>query len=373
MTKQIYIYSFLLVTIISSVLWGIGYPSPIRYPLYITCVALWGFGLKLKLSNKVIKWLNYIFIVLVISIFNSNLLFNKLYFSFLGLFLLFLYAMLNQIPKKVISLQNFSKALLIAVYINSIFLVIEYTYSKSNFLGGLYPEPSNLGYTLGPILAFLFFVNNLRIHSLINASITVFLSPSSTLLFGLIVFGILWLIRKKRPHKIFLLAMLILLTTSLLIVVLSLKNDYFSSEKLASSQVWLNGYKKAYNCVLIEKHYFGVGPFGWISQNGENVVLESKLLESNFIELNQRDLGSMIPFLLCSYGLLVIPIIIFVVYQLSKYDNTNIFEMMVSLLLLTYIVVFSFRWAGFVLSPFLTLVATYLYLKKPSCKKYALY
>lgn len=371
MSKKIYIYSFLIITIISSVLWGIGYPSPIRYPLYIACVALFSFGFKLKPSNIAIKLICYILIVLVISIFNSKLLFNKVYFSFLGLFLLSLYAILNQIPQKVISLQSFSKALLIGVYINSIFLVIQYTYSENTFLSGLYPEPSNLGYTLGPILAFLFFVDNLRIHSIINTSITVFLSPSSTLLLGLIVFGILWFIRNKRHHKVFLLTLLILLSTSLLIVVLSLKNDYFYKEKLASTQVWLNGYRKAYNCVLIEKHYFGVGPFGWISQDGENAVLESTLLESNFIELNQRDLGSMIPFLLCSYGLLVLPILIFVIYQLSKYDNNNIFEMMISLLLLTYFVVFSFRWAGFVLSPFLTLVAFYLYLKKPFTKKYA--
>jgi hypothetical protein len=239
------------------------------------------------------------------------------------------------------------KTMSLVISINSFVMVIQYIFKTTNPVVGLFPEPSHIGYTLGPLFAVLLFSKFTRSSALINLSIAVLLAPSATLYFSFIVTIAIWLARDAYKFVIFNYIVGIFLAASAVLYISDVNGWAISEYKGASLRIWLYGYIRAID-VMSNISVFGVGPFGWISAYGEDDA------SSLAIELmNQRDLASILPFGLASFGIVFPAVFLYIIYLTLRFDKKNPLDVLFSIIVLGYLVSACFRWAGPTLSPLL--------------------
>ena len=238
---------------------------------------------------------------------------------------------------------------------------------------GLFPEPSHLGFSIGPVLGVLTRKKKYSFIGVIGMTFFCIFSFSKSLIisyFFSIIFG-------KRFNSKFKSQKAALVIIFSLIIIISVKSllmyqvEGFNENQIdfgifGSSLIWFFWVK--HSLVEIFVSPFGTGPFGWL-QGG----LEAPLLirECNYktlcfylgefiTSLNQRDMASLFAFGLSSFGFLY-PFYLF--YLLNKIcKNTikvsnNYYKLEpISILLLSYISTYMFRWSGFTAGPLIGLL-----------------
>ena len=331
--------------IASSVLWGAFYPNIFRFPAYQWFALLFVLTtFRLNINRKlIIVGLAVLTYTALIADYFSTFLYCFVIISFIYLFSSSSIPVLESIKSD----NKLKKYINTAITLNSVVLVYQYAFVDTQFISGFFPEPSHLGYTLGPILALMVTNNSTQRLALVNLFICYMLSPSLTLIVSFVVTYIVWLVR--AIHK---LTLFILIVSMLLIGVVSLY--YFNTFELTaleskneSLQIWLFGYVRAFD-LLTNVSIFGAGPFGWIAESGEEDA------SSFAIELmNQRDLASMIPFGIASFGPFFIFLLLYILYLVLKFDISDSLDTFLSLVVLGFILSACFRWAGFTLTPLL--------------------
>ncbi len=331
--------------IASSVLWGAFYPNILRLPAYQWLALLFVLTtFRLSVNTK--------FIIVGLPVLTYTAFVAQYFSSFLYCFAIisFIYFFSSSsiaALKFTESNNKLKNYIFIAITLNSAVLVYQYAFLDTQFISGLFPEPSHLGYTLGPLLALMAVNNSTQRLSLVNLSICYLLSPSLTLTVSFVVTYILWLVRAINKMILFAAVVLMLLIGAASLYYYNTFELAASQAKNESLQIWLFGYVRAFD-LLTNVSIFGVGPFGWIPERGEEDA------SSFAIELmNQRDLASMIPFGIASFGPLSIFLLLYLLYLVLKFDVSDYWDTFFSLVVLGYIVSACFRWAGFTLTPLL--------------------
>lgn len=331
--------------IASSVLWGTFYPNILRFPAYQWFAIL--FVLATFSLNLNRKFLIVGLHVLAYTAFIAEY-FSSFFYCFAIISFIYFFSSSSIAVLKLRKLNDKLKYyIMIAITLNSVVLVYQYAFVDTQFISGLFPEPSHLGYTLGPLLALMVVNNSTQRVSLVNLSICCLLSPSLTLTISFIVTYVLWLVRALDKLILFSLVILLLLISAASLYYFNIFESVASQAKNESLQIWLSGYIRAFD-ILTNVSIFGVGPFGWIPEGGEEDA------SSFAIELmNQRDLASMIPFGIASFGPLFVFLLLYLLYLVLKFDVSDYWDTFFSLVVLGYIVSACFRWAGFTLTPLL--------------------
>jgi hypothetical protein len=331
--------------IASSVLWGAFYPNILRLPAYQWLAFL--FVLTTFRINVNRKFIIVGLLFLTYTAFIAEYFSSFLYCLAIISFIYFFSSSSIAILKFTTSINKLKSYIIIAITLNSVVLVYQYAFVDTQFISGLFPEPSHLGYTLGPLLALMAVNNSTKRLSLVNLSICYLLSPSVTLAVSFVVTYILWLVRAKDKLILFAVVVLMLLIGSVSLYCYSAFELAGSQAKNESLQIWLFGYFRAFD-LLTNVSIFGVGPFGWIPESGEQDA------SSFAIELmNQRDLASMIPFGIASFGPFFVFLLLYFLYLVLKFDVSDYWDTFFSLVVLGFIVSACFRWAGFTLTPLL--------------------
>jgi len=270
-----------------------------------------------------------------------------LYTLIIILFLYFLSSSFKAHAREMTAQMDVLLPINLAISLNSAYLVSQYIAGDGGFISGFYPEPSHLGYTIGPLLIILIANKKTRLSGATNFLIAGFASPSATLLFSAIVTATIWFFRFIKPIKLLSLSILLVLLSIGLLLIASFYLENLLEVKQASLQIWLYGFVRASE-TFHNISPFGVGPFGWIPQGGEEDA------SSLAIELmNQRDLASLIPFGFASLGLFFPIIFLMVLHFLSNFDKDSNLDVILSIIVLGYILTFCFRWAGITLAPIL--------------------
>lgn len=204
---------------------------------------------------------------------------------------------------------------------------------------GVYPEPSHAGFTLGPALAVLFAAPTTRRFAVLVAAALVVFVPSGTLVVGAVV-GLIISALRRRPAIAF--ATVIVLPFAALLATLS-GDSLVTEHKYASAFVWLNGYDRA--IPYAQESWVGVGPFGWIEDAADPENIE------DLSALNIRDLASLAPFVLASFGALGVGLLVVALWFLSRLAGRPSTTGSMAALALTLVSTHLFRWSGFLLSP----------------------
>lgn len=346
-----------------SIFWGIGYTEYTRYPLYFyTSFAI--IFLEVRFIKIEYKYIVNLIIFLLYNYFISNYIESYIYPIFVILYVIFLSKSIEILIKKsdINVYYTLLKILFYAEIILSFNLLFQYFFSPEVFISGSYPEPSHLGYSFGPIFSLLLTASrqiSARIITLISLLICSFVSPSATLfisfLIGLIVFNIHLI--SFRMKLFFSILLMIILLINLQVISIAL-GDW----KGASYSIWLSGLIRGFEYFGL--YPFGVGVFGWVG-NEEIPIVN---LGDNHDLMNQRDLASLLPFILSSYGFFGILGIIYLLFYLYKYDDESLIDSYLSKLLIVYSIIFFFRWAGPTLSPFLPLFSILIAIRKSNEK-----
>lgn len=341
---------------ILSILWGIGYPDPIRYPLYAALPGLLCCGALFykRIYIPPLKYFLFLIISVTLTFAVSEYLYSTIYITSLEFFIISIFSFSPLLLASNMIFQRIINAAKLAVLTNSIFLIYQAISTDNLFISGVYPEPSHLGMTIGPILVFLFTIPRAKLFALLNLMVILILSPSTTLLVSIFFFSFFWKFRFKSSVKFCFISFLFLLSSLVFLgVVIFLGFDEYI-DKSASLYAWTNGFSKAIK-IVYDGNYYGMGPFGWIPESGED---SSSSLGLDL--LNQRDLASIIPFGFASYGIMFPPFFIGLWAYLTMYSRRNQIDMILSILLLSFLATFCFRWVGVTLSPFLPLFALLL-------------
>lgn len=213
-------------------------------------------------------------------------------------------------------------------------------FNSGLFPAGVFPEPSHLGFTMGPALVFLWGAPGSRVFAAVVAGLLALVAPSGTLV-AAIVIGLV-ISRLRRWPALVVAAVIALPFVSLLATIRA--DPFMAEHKYASAFVWLNGFDRAIQ--YSEQSWFGMGPFGWIQD-----AADAENSELNLSAMNIRDLASLAPFTLASFGVVGVALLLVAVWRLSGIaaaPNTAGAMAAVALILIgTHL----FRWSGFLLSP----------------------
>ena len=376
------------IIVISSILWGVGYPDIFRVPLYIlviTIATIITFVKRIKYFKNVISNLrNFEF-------FNSN---KKKVAFILICFLILIYVFIWRTFSIFYCLSIISFVLSGNYFLDSekstnknwfyysLVISLSLVAISVPFVGpfnqyvsaspSIYPEPSNLGFTLGPVLGILTLKRGYRISGVLGIMFFHYFCFSRSLWIGYLCS---LLISKKYQIKInptifafVIFFVIVLLVCAMYLVsarienVSDIKDEFFNYPSIVVWYIWLK-----YSLVNLSQHPLGLGPFGWIDviNNSDFVSLcENKFIciinGTPFTTLNIRDLASLTSFGFASFGILF-PVFLF--SFLNYLCNFNIissemyFELNpISALIISYVFTYLFRWTGLTAGPLLGLL-----------------
>ena len=176
---------------ILSILWGIGYPDPIRYPLYAALPGLLCCGALFykRIYIPPLKYFLFLIISVTLTFAVSEYLYSTIYITSLEFFIISIFSFSPLLLASNMIFQRIINAAKLAVLTNSIFLIYQAISTDNLFISGVYPEPSHLGMTIGPILVFLFTIPRAKLFALLNLMVILILSPSTTLLVSIFFFS----------------------------------------------------------------------------------------------------------------------------------------------------------------------------------------
>lgn len=345
-------YYALTAYIFFSIAWGLGYPNYFRFPIYIIFCPI--FVLISIFNNKIYKIPAGTIIFSLSLLFFTYLIERKhesiYYVSFLLIYFSLVSANLKSVIFNINLFDTFLNVIKKVLFVALIANFYQIYFNNDLFISGIFPEPSHLGFSLGPLIGILLFVRPTRYIAIFYLIAFLTFSPSSTLVLSLVIFIVFWRLREYSKYKLLSLTIFSLAIGVFVLIFMGIYFPEFAEKKNASQFAWLYGFVRAFE-FFPSASVFGVGPFGWIPITGEEDA-SSLALEL----LNQRDLASLIPFGLASYGIVFIPFLFFGIFYLICFDKKSIEDASLSIILLTYLITFCFRWAGPTLNPFLPLV-----------------
>ena len=381
--------------LIFSIIWGLGYPSIFRYPLYIFVPLFLILNLK-KVQNIQLKAFKKCFLSTIKKFIFSK----KLYFlipiafytylwqpyGLLYLFkvLIFIFVLRNIINYADIKNNDWIyKSLIISIIIVGI--TIPFVGQHNQYVTaspGLFPEPSHLGFSMGPVLGLLSRKKKYSFFGITGLAFFLIFAYSKSLIIGYF-FSLIFSTRFNSKFKSRKLALIIICSLFILISakaiimfkIAGLNNNEIDYGIFGSSLVWFFWLK--HSLLEILRNPLGIGPFGWL-QNGLEVPLAIPECNNKMIciysgklmnTLNQRDMASLLAFGISSFGF-IFPIYLF--YLVNRIcENTikisNNYSQLepISILLLSYICTYMFRWTGFTAGP---LIGILCMMPKPHLK-----
>ena len=369
-----------------SIIWGLCYPVPLRYPIYIWITPLLLLSSKSFRDIKFLKFKRNFYLTI------KNFLISKNCIFFIPIiFSIYLWEPYNFI---------YSVALIIFVLV--IRRQFKYEYLEENdwiyksclisivfvalsipFVGsfhetvpaspGPYPEPSHLGFSLGPVLGLLTRKKKYSLLGIIGIAFFCIFSFSKSLILGyffsLILSTRLNFKLKSRKAAVLIIIFLIIIISFKAIIMLrveGLSENEIDYSIFASSLIWFYWLKNSFLELLVNP--LGMGPFGWLNSGLENPLL---IPECNYevlckysgefvTSLNQRDLASLTAFGISSFGFLFPFYLFLLINRICKNtinNSKNYFQLEpISILLISYICIYMFRWTGFTAGPFLGLI-----------------
>tara|TARA_B100000989_G_C19530674_1_gene469589 strand:- start:3747 stop:4976 length:1230 start_codon:yes stop_codon:yes gene_type:complete len=398
--KNYKMHNFTLrIILITSILWGIGYPNLFRIPLYVFVITgslILSNLLRIDNIRNIFTSLNlyksfkpkriYYFWFLLLLIY----LFIWKTFSLFYLLIILSFILIGSYFLKtetIISKNWFYNSLVISISLAAICVPIVGPFNQYvSASPSIFPEPSNLGFTLGPVLGLLTFKKGYRFFGIFGIIFFHFFCFSRSLWIGYLFSG---LISKKFNSK---LSSLILASGIILAIFISVTILFLYAARIEyifpinnkiiqypSILIWYNWLK--FSLINIAQYPLGMGPFGWIELlNNSNTIslcqgeALCKINGSIITILNKRDLASFISFGLASFGILF-PIFLFSFLNfLCKFKiviSKFYFRLdPLSILIISYIFTFMFRWTGLTAGPLLGLL--FLLLGLQSKKKISL-
>jgi len=351
------------VYLIAAICWGAGYPLLFRIPAFILGSPILFVAVKkIKRSNGSIAYsIGSLLILVFVSLISWTSHNSFLYVISLCIYVYYCSSVLSVAYNPFLSnkwiYSSFCISLLIAVV-----SVIFGKYSNIEFLNstaGIFPEPSNLGFTLGPIIGFLFSNSKFRFFAFAAFLFFIYTTPSASLVSGFIFSLIIAF--SLRINSLLVVLFLLIVATMTCIALIGL--DISNTDALFKPGSTIVLYHKiifAINLIFDQGNFIGVGPLGWLDGAYGELVAEG----SDLTTYNQRDLSSLIPYGLASFGLLF-PIAFSLLAlhlhaRLRRLAHTyNIIDPF-TLLLLSYIMTFCVRWTGITPSPILAIISFFL-------------
>lgn len=382
----------LRIILITSLLWGIGYPNFFRIPLYIYIIIasvilsnsfridnlrniLKSFNInKFFKSNKI----NYLYFLLLLIYFFTWKTFSIIYMLIIISFTLFCSYFIK--TEDITSKDWFYNSLVITVSLAAISVPFVGPFNQYvSASPSLYPEPSSLGFTMGPILGLLTFKKGYRTFGIFGILFFNYFCFSRSLWIGYLFTSF---INRKFNHKLSspILASgifcLFIFSVSVLFFFVARIENVFSIDngiiQYSSILVWYGWLK--YSLQNLIQYPFGMGPFGWIELinyldplnlcHGEVIC---KINGSITTSLNQRDLASFTSFGFASFGLFF-PLLLysFINYFCHfKITCSKLYFKLnpLSILIISYTFTFMFRWTGLTAGPLLGVICLFLALK----------
>jgi len=339
----------------AGLLWSVGYPEIIRFPAYLGLVLLfalptrWRSGLLRRLVN----------LYLALTVLGAALLMvhpASAVMWTVGLtgWVVTVYAFLVErlqahVRKESLPLMmaHFNSGLAWGVLVN--LMAVAASFWIENGLihrgSGFFIEPSHLGYTLGPAVAYLLFKRGYRLAAAAACGFLIMAAPSGTLAVA-IGLGLFLGIASNR--------MLIVALAFFIAVVivggLAPLSRQMLEYKRESTAVWMGALQTARE-QLNRNPVLGVGPFAWVSEGERDVDY------NDFSTLNQRDLASVLLFIAASFGFFGVGLLLWAVFVLARNSRRNDrLPLLIAVCILTFVA----RWAGPVPSAFLPLLAMFL-------------
>ena len=238
---------------------------------------------------------------------------------------------------------------------------------------GLFPEPSHLGFSMGPVLGVLTRKKKYSFIGFIGITFFCIFSFSKSLIisyFFSLIFGQRFNsnFKSQKAALIIIFSLVIIITAKALIMY---EVEGFSENEIdfgvfGSSLIWFFWLK--HSLVEIFVSPFGIGPFGWL-QSGIEVPLSIPecnyevlcIYSGKFITtLNQRDMASLSAFGISSFGFLYPFYLFYLFNKICKNTikiSSNCYKLEpISILLLSYICTYMFRWSGFTAGPLIGLL-----------------
>lgn len=378
---------------ITSILWGIGYPQIFRLPLYfftsiLIIVTSNRFTNIVILLNQLEKFnikkyfkfrkINLLVLPLVFYLFTWNL------YSLLYVFCIIVFIICITYFSNTHDLLNTNSIYDLSVI--SIFIVaisVPFRGSFSEFVSaspGLFPEPSNLGFTIGPVLGVLTGKRNYRPLGFLGILFFSSFCFSRSLWISYLISVFLSIKFKNNFKSVYLslciLGLIILASFSLYFFadrMVNIYDNHAELSKYSSTLIWYGWLKQS--LINLINYPLGIGPFEWIDNirflpealfHENNVIpylqkcnFESFCKVDGFLitGLNIRDLASLLSFGIASFGALF-PVFLFML--IHKLCSTRIqispeFYTLhpLSVLCISYICTYMFRWTGFTAGPLL--------------------
>ena len=369
-----------------SILWGVGYPLPFRFPIYILIsplIFLLSSGIKDKrLINLLITFSgsfrdficskNLIFLIPIVT---YTFLWETSNFLYLCSIFLFIFVMRFYLKYEDLGGEDWIyKTLIFSILVNAVSLLFVGSFSEYVPASpGLYPEPSNLGFTLGPILGLL---TRRKKYTYVGLTLMLFFLIffySKSLLIGY-VFALLlsgkFNSKIKSKHLsiaiIFFISILILMKAFFMVRIMSLNENEIDFGIYGSSLVWIYWLKNS--IIYLQSNPLGLGPFGWLDNGAEmhifipecNYNVICKYSGELITSLNQRDMSNAVAFGISTFGCLFPAYLYILLNRICKNtkaitENYNQLDP-ISILLISYICVYSFRWTGFTAGPLIGLL-----------------
>jgi len=343
----------------TAVLWSVGYPDVFRFPIYLWLVPIvamfchWRTSLIVSLG-KTYFWILLLGLVLMMIHNQSSVFWTISLLAWIFTVYNFLVVRMRfaRRPPRYL-LTVFDEGLVWGLRANLLAILVSLWYD-GNLLHsgcGFFIEPSHLGYTLGPVLAYLFIKRNHRLEAAASTAALFVFAPSTTFA---IAIGLGLLLGLGSPRLVLVLLGSAISATA--IGGLHIASNLMLEVKPESTAVLIAAFQTAADQININP-ILGNGPFSWI-QGGERDIDYQ-----DFSTLNQRDLASLLPFVMASFGWTgVIILISSIILLLRRVRVDNGLALLIMICILTYVA----RWAGPVPSAFLPLLAVYLAFKRIS-------
>ena len=369
-----------------SIIWGLAYPTPLRYPIYI-CITPFLLLSSNSLRNFELRKITRNFYTII-----KNFLVSQNFILFMPIiFGIYLWE-----P------SNFIYSLALIIFVLVIRSQFQYEYLEENdwiyktclisiifvalsipFVGsfhenvpasqGLYPEPSHLGFSLGPVLGLL---TRKKKYSLLGVMWMTFFCLfcfSKSLILGYF-FSLILSTRfnfklKSRKAAVVIITLLIIIISSKALFmwrIEGLSENKIDYDIYGSSLIWFYWLKNSFFELLANP--LGTGPFGWLNNGLETTLVIPecnnrvlcKYSGEIVTSLNQRDLASLTAFGISSFGFLFPFYLFLLLNRICKNtinNSKNYFQLEpISILLISYICIYMFRWTGFTAGPFLGLL-----------------
>ena len=392
--KRLLVHNFLLnIFFITSIVWGIGYPELFRLPFYLffsiliilTSKNLKNIKLKFNKFQKTdlkqhfkLKNLSILIVPLFFYLFTWNI--YSIFYSLCVLFYSYLIINFSR------SINFLNKNHIYNLSIISIFIVLISVPFRGPFnefvlaSPGLFPEPSHLGFTVGPLLGILSRNKKYQPLGFLGILFFHFFCFSRSLWLGYlfsIVIGRKFKTNFKSVYlSLFILGLIFLVSFSLYFFAERITNIYDNQidlSKYASTLIWYYWLKQS--LINLIHHPLGIGPFAWLGN--ETFLPEAVIKNSEFIPyldvcdyksfckfdgnlitgLNIRDLSSLLTFGLISFGALFPIYLFFLLRNLCSFKIQISKEFYIlhplSVLCISYVFVYMFRWTGLIAGPFL--------------------